>query len=438
MATPSRDPHAALHEQHQEGEQHEHHQYDVDSEEEERLHRIACERALRQYGTCAQLSFLGPRSATRRALAEAAASASAPGGSRASTALEAREAAARGRILAGLRAHAIGVERCVAANQRFLSGVVDAHSDVYDNNDGGGDGKTTGKTTAPKEEDEEMCSPGDADKVRSTLRQVARDWSEAGRGERDDCYAPLLSAVEKYVVRVDASPDERASVRVLCPGSGLGRLPFEFVRRGLSAQGNEFSMFMLLTGNYLLNHSQRAEQWSVFPWATQVSNVHAYGDALREVSVPDVSPSIALQELAAMPDFDMCAGEFVEVYRGQAEAFHAVATCFFIDTAHDVVDYISVIFGVLAEGGVWANIGPLLWHYEDMPGEHSVELPWEAVRDAIVDVGFVFLEEEFPRPCRYADNDRAMMHTTYDCVFFVVQKPRSDLDSGSGGAVQHT
>jgi hypothetical protein len=38
--------------------------------------------------------------------------------------------------------------------------------------------------------------------------------------------------------------------RVLCPGSGLGRLPFEVAKRGYGCQGNEFSFFMLL-GNEL-------------------------------------------------------------------------------------------------------------------------------------------------------------------------------------------
>lgn len=38
----------------------------------------------------------------------------------------------------------------------------------------------------------------------------------------------------------------RFSPRVLCPGSGLGRLPFEVSRRGYACQGNEFSYFMLI------------------------------------------------------------------------------------------------------------------------------------------------------------------------------------------------
>ena len=41
--------------------------------------------------------------------------------------------------------------------------------------------------------------------------------------------------------------------KVLCPGAGLGRLVLEIAGRGYAAQGNEFSYFMLLASNYLLN-----------------------------------------------------------------------------------------------------------------------------------------------------------------------------------------
>jgi carnosine N-methyltransferase len=64
------------------------------------------------------------------------------------------------------------------------------------------------------------------------------------------------------------NPD-RASLRVLVPGAGLARLPYEVVQRGMprlfrnrsgfnfspgySCQGNEFSHFMLLSSYYILN-----------------------------------------------------------------------------------------------------------------------------------------------------------------------------------------
>ena len=45
----------------------------------------------------------------------------------------------------------------------------------------------------------------------------------------------------------------------------------------------------------------------------------------------------------------MSAGDFVEVYsaRAQAQRFNCVVTCFFLDTAHNIVQYLEIIASVL-------------------------------------------------------------------------------------------
>jgi carnosine N-methyltransferase len=35
----------------------------------------------------------------------------------------------------------------------------------------------------------------------------------------------------------------------------------------------------------------------------------------------------------------------------------AVVTCFFIDTAKNIVDYLETIYKILKKGGVWINAG---------------------------------------------------------------------------------
>jgi carnosine N-methyltransferase len=75
------------------------------------------------------------------------------------------------------------------------------------------------------------------------------DWSEEGKLEREMCYKPLTDElIKKY-------PDEkeRGSIKVVCPGSGLGRLPFEVASLGFRSQGNEFSYYMLIGSNFVLN-----------------------------------------------------------------------------------------------------------------------------------------------------------------------------------------
>ena len=63
------------------------------------------------------------------------------------------------------------------------------------------------------------------DKVRSILRSFVRDWAGEGADERDQCYAPCLSALEEHW-------KGRRDVKVLVPGCGLGRLAMEIAAKG--------------------------------------------------------------------------------------------------------------------------------------------------------------------------------------------------------------
>ena len=50
---------------------------------------------------------------------------------------------------------------------------------------------------------------------------------------------------------------------------------------------------------------------------------------------------------------------------------------FFLDTAKNIFLYIRTIASILRHGGAWVNLGPLLFHYAESPGEVSIELSWE-------------------------------------------------------------
>jgi carnosine N-methyltransferase len=207
------------------------------------------------------------------------------------------------------------------------------------------------------------------DKVRSTLRSFVRDWAEEGRPERDACYTPILAALDEHF------PGERGAVKVLVPGCGLGRLAMEIAAQGFWAQGNEFSTYMLIASHFALNQSTRVGEHLVFPWLHSFSN-HASTERglLRSVRVPDVVPA---EILGGRGGFSLVAGDFEEVYGpthwhegdedgeedeengrvNQRGRWGAVVTCFFIDTARNVLNYLRIIHGLLDEGGVWINLG---------------------------------------------------------------------------------
>jgi hypothetical protein len=75
--------------------------------------------------------------------------------------------------------------------------------------------------------------------------------------------------------------------------------------------------------------------------------------------------------------------------------FDAVLTCFFIDTAHNVLHYLEVIHAVLKRGGLWIHLGLLLWHWADAgPSEVSVELCAEDVQGVAQLMGFEVLQQQ--------------------------------------------
>ena len=133
-------------------------------------------------------------------------------------------------------------------------------------------------------------------------------------------------------------------------------------------------MFMLTASHYILNGIFEPNSYDVYPWVDRVSNVVDNDDIMTPVQIPDLSAVDLLEnsvyshvDTSQLPHrkFAMAAGNFVEVYASQENknAWDCVVTCFFVDTAPVVMEYIEVIHHCLKPGGYWINIGPLLYHW---------------------------------------------------------------------------
>ncbi|XP_028028641.1 carnosine N-methyltransferase [Bombyx mandarina] len=211
-------------------------------------------------------------------------------------------------------------------------------------------------------------------------------------------------------------------VRVLVPGAGLGRLAWEISKRGYTTQGNEFSLFMLFASNFVLNRCPEANKYTVHPWLHQYVNNLSCEHQLLGVKFPDVRPSGDRPN----PNFSMAAGDFLKVYT-EVDEWSCVVTCFFIDCAPNVIEFVERIYEILVPGGIWINLGPLLYHYSDMPTENSVEPPYDILIEIIRDVGFDVLEERTGVKTKYAQNPNSMLQHEYESVFFVCRKPYTAL-----------
>lgn len=118
----------------------------------------------------------------------------------------------------------------------------------------------------------------------------------------------------------------------------------------------------------------------------------------------------------------MTAGDFLEVYT-ESNEWHCVATCFFIDCAPNVVQFIERIYKILKPGGLWVNLGPLLYHYWDIENKESVEPSFEVLCEIIERVGFVMEKCKTGLKTKYCQNPRSMLQYEYDSVFFLCRKP---------------
>ncbi|XP_042509824.1 carnosine N-methyltransferase-like isoform X2 [Macadamia integrifolia] len=258
----------------------------------------------------------------------------------------------------------------------------------------------------------------DVDKVRCIIRNIVRDWAPEGQRERDQCYKPILEELDRLFP--DRCKDRPPSC--LVPGAGLGRLALDISCIDFISQGNEFSYYMMICSSFILNHTQTAGEWTIYPWIHSNCNSLSDNDQLRPVSFPDIHPASA----GITEGFSMCGGDFVEVYSDPSQdgAWDAVVTCFFLDTAHNIVEYIEIISRILKEGGVWINLGPLLYHFADMYGpqdEMSIELSLEDVKRVAFHYGFL-LEKEKTIETTYTANLRSMMQNRYSAAFWTMTK----------------
>ncbi|KAF3042809.1 hypothetical protein E8E11_007692 [Didymella keratinophila] len=299
-----------------------------------------------------------------------------------------------------------------------------------------------------------QTTQNDMDKARSCINQFYRDWSVAGNVEREKCFGPVLQALqtefsERSQVKVDL---DRSEMKVLVPGAGLGRSVFDVCQAGFSVEGNDISYHELMASSLILNHTEKAEQFSIAPFAFSCSNHLSRADQFQAFAVPDIHPGTALatstgSQVPAHERMSMATGDFCVLYSSPdyKETFDAVATIFFIDTAPNIIRYIEAVRNCVKAGGIWINLGPLLWHQapkgprhhldeEDKHGHShahdagigdpgSVELTNDEVLALVSRLGFSIEKQELcTSETGYISNPRSMLQNAYRPVFWVARK----------------
>ena len=265
--------------------------------------------------------------------------------------------------------------------------------------------------------------------------------------EREQCYKPIIDGCEKFA---------RAGGRILVPGSGLGRLALELAAKKFVVQGNDFSLHMLIASDYILNACGADDatdldcRHEISPYLGTTVNRNRVFDVARKILIPDIDPG-RLMCGSVVPgveavNFSMAAGEFLDCYDKESEygAWSGIASCFFLDTAVNIVEYFRCFWNLLEPGGCLVNLGPLLFHWtgpnmrpdETRIGQYassmdsryltSIDVCWEDVRQIMINVGFRIEEERVGLDCQYTRDADSFMYTSYRCVYFVAVKPEQE------------
>lgn len=269
------------------------------------------------------------------------------------------------------------IDDAIIVNAKLASAIVSYGVRIFNL---GGTGSRNSHNSGHKDDWSGSATVSDLEIARSTIRQFFRDWSAEGAAERSACHEPVL---QDLAAEFSSTPD-KSQLRILVPGAGLCRLAFNIATAGYATESNEISYHQLLASHFILSHSACAPALDLYPWALSFSNHFARDHQMERVVVPDVPPATILSEMpftAPLPSLNSAslqrehlninAADFTAFYgdTNHEAVFDAVTTVFFLDTAPNLLRYIETVRHCLKPGGIWINVGPLLWNcLENGPG----------------------------------------------------------------------
>jgi hypothetical protein len=258
---------------------------------------------------------------------------------------------------------------------------------------------TTGTTTA--------APTGDAaySQARQILAHLARDWSAAGFSVRQTLYPWCQDRLHRYSYyeNADNSNSNNSNIStnrsVLVPGAGLGRLAWELAQDGWTVHALEASPVMAAAAASMLhwrptnidddgNTDTSRPTIRIHPYAMDIfANEVDANDRYEPVTIPDVHPGQAMRRQRGSSQSQRQRKQSGQQQQGSLsytiglfgsdstttsstsstavspeQQYAAIVTCFFIDTATNIYDYLDTIAASVETGGLWINVGPLQWH----------------------------------------------------------------------------
>jgi len=244
---------------------------------------------------------------------------------------------------------------------------------------------------------------------------IIRDWTNERAHERKETYNDIINDVLEIF---PSSCDDSIKYKFLIPGSALNRLGYELCKYGYDIEGNDYLFFNGIFSDFIFNHAKK-EEFCIYPNIDSFSNFLDEDSIFRKYSFPDVD--IDIKNNNKCGKFKVSIGDFVKLYYNKKNYFDCIITCYFIDTAQNVIQYIDIIYNILKKGGIWINFGPLSYHWSGYPNSISIELPYDKLKEVICNYGFEYIKESF-RNCTFGYIDNYMQNDVFKCIHFIVKK----------------
>eukprot|EP00932_Pfiesteria_piscicida_P008342 SRR837773.18727.p1 GENE.SRR837773.18727~~SRR837773.18727.p1 ORF type:complete len:384 (+),score=7.53 SRR837773.18727:71-1153(+) len=215
--------------------------------------------------------------------------------------------------------------------------------------------------------------------IASVCLHIFRDWSDHCGHVHSGTYASVVKELKQQLPK---------GGNVLVPGAGLARLAVEIASEGFVVEANEASRLFLTFADYMLNRAPAGVP--LYPMAHVFSENFSHDQQYMQIGMPTPTASSLTEKvrLAGRPCVAMLPGDFVSLYKHGGvghRKFDAIVTCFFLDTVTNICELIEVMDGLLEDGGIWVNAGPLNWRKEA-----RLKLTWEEIVTMWEGLGYEF------------------------------------------------
>ena len=211
------------------------------------------------------------------------------------------------------------------------------------------------------------------DTAQQVITHAARDWTSSSKPCRDATNGWIVQAIS------DNWFGTNNDIRILVPGSGLCRLAYDIatcdslLKSGneICVEANDSSITMAFAAKSVLDLVQKQAVSRLYPFVSDPQRNEIYSAKRFEMLVfPDEDALSAYENYYSLknvsPNLTYTVGDFSLTYSQQSKRgmYNMIATSFFIDTATNIYQYISIMKHLLRKDkhSIWVNCGPVQWH----------------------------------------------------------------------------